>query len=132
MNFNNFMKRYAQQIGGQYSEYNSTVSIVIFPLPDERFQTVYGEKKYIKKYGRELIALHSKVCKYHEGIDLKLLLIESSNFSHAKFSIANNFVQVQASIFIDVVTEKIVAEIISEVANLADKYEFQLTGKDVH
>ena len=132
MDLNNFMESYAREITGQYSEYNSTVSIVIFPLPDDRFQTVYGEKKLLDKYGRELIEFSSKVCEFDEDIDLKLLLVENTNFCHAKFSIVNGFIQVEASLFIDSATEDTVKEAISEVANLADEYEFKLTGADVY
>ena len=132
MDLNNFMEKYAHEIGGQYSEYNNTVSIVIFPLPDDRFQTVYGEKKFIEKYGRELIEFSSKVCEYNSDIDLKLLLIQNTNFCHAKFSIVNDFIQVEASLFIDSATEETVKEAMSEVALLADEYEHKLTGADVY
>jgi len=132
MDLNNFMESYAREIGGQYSEYNNTVSIVIFPLDGERFQTVYGEKKLMKKYGRELIEFSSKVCEYNSEIDLKSLLMENTNSCHAKFSIVNNFIQVEASLFIDSATEENVKEAMSEVANLADDYEYKLTGVDVH
>lgn len=126
------MESYAREIGGQYSEYNNTVSILIFPLEDERFQTVYGEKKYLKKYSKELIEFSSKVCEFNSDIDLKLLLSQNTNFCHAKFSIVNNFIQVEASLFIDSATEETVKEAMSEVANLADEYEFKLTGVDIH
>lgn len=132
MDLNHFMETYSHEIGGQYSEYNNTVSIVIFPLPDHRFQTVYGEKKHLEKYGRELIEFSSKVCEYNNDIDLKLLLSENTNFCYAKFSIVNDFIQVEASLFIDSATEENVKEAMSEVANLADEYELKLTGADVH
>ncbi len=132
MDLNNFMEKYAQEIGGQYSEYNNTVSIVIFPLPDERFQTVFGEKKNMEKYGRELIEFSSKVCAFDSNVDLKLLLSENTNFCHAKFSLVDGFIQVEASLFIDSATEETVKEAMSEVANLADEYEYKLTGVDVH
>jgi len=132
MDLNNFMESYAHEIGGQYSEYNNTVSIVIFPLPDERFQTVYGEKKHLDKYGRELIEFSSKVCEFDEGLDLKSLLAENTNFCYAKFSIVKGFIQVEASLFIDSATEDTVKEALSEVANLADEYEYKLTGADVY
>lgn len=132
MDLNNFMENHAHEIGGQYSEYNNTISIVIFPLSDDRFQTIYGEKKNIEKYGRELIEFSSKVCEYKSDIDLKLLLSENTNFCHAKFSVVNDFIQVEASLFVDLATEETVKEVMSEVANLADEYELKLTGVDVY
>jgi len=44
----------------------------------------------------------------------------------------DNFIQVEASLFIDSATEDSLKEIIQEVANLADEYEFKLTGADVY
>ena len=86
----------------------------------------------MEKYGGELIEFSSKVCEYNSEIDLKSLLEENTNFCHAKFSIVNGFIQVEASLFTDSASESTVKEAMSEVANLADEYEFKLTGVDVH
>ncbi|MEM7110117.1 MAG: hypothetical protein AAF519_17955 [Bacteroidota bacterium] len=132
MDLNAFMKEYADEIGGTYSEYDSATSIIIVPLPDERFQTVLGTVKLSQRYNRHLIEFSSKVCAYNSGIDLKELLIENTNLNHAKFAIADDFVQVEDSCFVETATEGLIKEIIQEVANVADEYEFKLTGVDVH
>jgi hypothetical protein len=132
MDLNAFMENYANEIGGTYSEYDSRTSIIIVPLPDERFQTVLGKLKHSKRYDRLGIEFTSKVCAFDSSLELKLLLQENANLNHAKFSISEDFIYVEASSFIDTATEHILKEIIQEVANVADEYEFKLTGADVH
>lgn len=132
MDLNAFMRTYADEIGGTYSEYDGATSIIIVPLPDERFQTVLGTVKLNKRYNRHLIEFASKVCAFSSDIDLKELLMENTNLNHAKFAIVDDFIQVEDSCFIETATEDLVKEIIQEVANVADEYEFKLTGVDVH
>jgi CRISPR/Cas system-associated endoribonuclease Cas2 len=132
MDLNAFMESYANEIGGNYSEYDSRTSIIIVPLPDQRFQTVLGKLKHSERYNRLGIEFTSKVCKYNSDIDLKLLLEENANLNHAKFAIVEDFLHVEASSFIESATEQLLKEIIQEVANVADDYELKLTGADVH
>ncbi len=132
MDLNTFMKTYAQEIGGEFSEYDSDKSIVIMPLPDERFQTVLGHKKHIDRYEKLVIEFSSKVCAFDDTIDLKMLLQENTNFCHAKFVLVDDYIKVEASCFVESATEEVLKEILQEVANLADNFEFELTGVDVH
>ncbi|TRX62119.1 YbjN domain-containing protein [Fulvivirga sp. M361] len=133
MDLNSLMKSYAEEIGGTYSEYDSSTSIIIVPLVDERFQTVLGKLKNGKRYQDRLaIEFTSKICEFNSDIDLKMLLEENANLNHAKFVIMDNFINIEASSFVETVTEEVIKEIIQEVANVADEYEFKLTGADVH
>lgn len=132
MDLNAFMSSYAEEIDGTYSEYDTRTSIIIVPLPDERFQTVLGTLKHSQRYDRLGIEFSSKVCKFNDSHDLKALLTENGNLNHAKFAIVDDFIRVEASSFVETVTEDILKEIIQEVANIADEYEFKLTGEDVH
>ncbi|MEO1049415.1 MAG: hypothetical protein AAFX87_02250 [Bacteroidota bacterium] len=132
MDLNTFMQKYAEEIDGQYSEYDEEKSIIIVPLEDNRFQTVLGHVRSIEKYEKHSIEFSSKVCEFDQSIDLKKLLEENANFVHAKFLIVDNYIKVEAASFIESVTEEVLKEIIQEVANLADEYEFKLTGVDVH
>ncbi len=126
------METYANEIGGTYSEYDSKTSIIIVPLPDSRFQTVLGKLKHSERYNRLGIEFTSKVCAFDNDLDLKMLLSENTKLNHAKFSIIEDFIYVEASSFIDTATEDLLKEIIQEVANVADEFEFKLTGADVH
>ncbi|UII30219.1 YbjN domain-containing protein [Fulvivirga ulvae] len=132
MDLNAFMQNYSDEIGGQYSEYDSKTSIIIVPLADDRFQTVLGKLNHSQRYDRLGIEFISKVCEYETDMDLKALLEENANLNHAKFAIAEGFINVEASSFVDTATEEVLKEIIQEVANVADEYEYKLTGEDVH
>lgn len=132
MNLNTFMENYAQQIDGQYSEYNDNVNIIIVPLFDERFQTVFGQVKKYDRYDKEVIAFSSKVCEFESDIDLKALLSQNTHFCYSKFSIVDDYIQVEATFFTESLNEETLKEAIQEVANLADEYEFKLTGADVY
>jgi hypothetical protein len=132
MNLNEIMQRYASEIGGTYSDYNSSQSIIIVPLQDDRFQTVLGYVKHIPNFNKQIIELRSKVCEYNPSINLKELLEINTNLVHSKFAIYDNQLQVEASAYTDNVSEEQIKEIIQEVANIADEYEFKITGKDVN
>lgn len=132
MDLNAFMQKYAAEIGGHYSEYDSRTSIIIVPLPDERYQTVLGKIRHSVRYNCLGIEFLSKVCEANANLDLRSLLEENANLNHAKFAIAESFIHVEASSFVESATEDILKEIIQEVANVADEYEFKLTGQDVH
>jgi hypothetical protein len=132
MDLNAFMQEYANEINGQYSEYDNKKSIIIVPLPDERYQTVLGHQKQNKRYDKAIIDFTSKVCPYKESIDMKQLLEENASLNYAKFVLVDDFIKVEASCFIDSATTGLLKEIIQEVANVADEYEFKLTGEDVH
>lgn len=133
MDLNSFMKSYADQIGGNYSEYDSSKSVIIVPLRDGRFQTVLGHVKASEKFNNRLgIEFSSKVCEFNDNITLKPLLEENGKLCHAKFAVAEDFLVVEATTFIETATEDLLKEIIQEVAVSADEWEFKLTGLDVH
>ena len=132
MDLNSFMQKYAEEIDGNYSEYDTDKSIIIVPVTDGRIQTVLGHIKESERYEKNLIEFSSRVAKFDQSVDLKNLLQENTNFCHAKFSIVDDFIQVEASGFVDTASENLLKEIIQEVAILADDFEMKLTGKDVH
>lgn len=126
------MKKYAEQIGGQFTEYDSTQSIIIIPVAGGRFQTVLGTIKKNELYNRQLITLNSKVCASSLSIDFKMLLEQTAYFNYCRFVINQNYLQVEAVASFDNLTEETIKEMLQEVANLADQYEMKLTGSDVH
>lgn len=127
-----FMKRYADQIGGQYTEYNTSQSIVIVPLSGRRFQTVIGKIKVNELYNRKLITFSSKVCPVGPQLDFKMLLEQTAFFHYARFVIRDSYLQVEAVAGFDNAVEDEIKEMLQEVANLADQYELKLTGADVN
>ena len=52
-NFNEFMENFADEIGGQFSEYDQSKSVIIVPLEENRFQAVLGVMKYNEKFKKK-------------------------------------------------------------------------------
>lgn len=132
MDLTAFMKKYADQIGGQFTEYDPSHSIIIVPVSGNRFQTVVGTIRKNDLYNRSLITLNSKVCAVKAGIDFKMLLEQSAYFNYCRFIITENHLQIEAVTAFDTVSESTIQEMLQEVANLADQYELKLTDTDIH
>jgi predicted lactoylglutathione lyase len=132
MDLTAIMKNYAEQIGGQFTQYDSLHSIIIMPVSGGRFQTVLGTIKKNELYNRQLISLNSKVCSASLSIDYKMLLEQTAFFNYCRFVINQNYLQVEAVASLDNLTEETIKEMLQEVANLGDQYEMKLTGSDIH
>lgn len=131
-NFSELMERIAEDIGGQFSEYDKYKSVIIVPLEGNRYQAVVGVLKHSEKMNKTRLEFSSKVCQLSESVDLKELLMENAKTCYARFVIVDDYVRVEGSTFIESVTEDGIKEIIDEVANMADAWELKLTGMDVH
>lgn len=132
MDLSALMKKYADQIGGQYTEYDATHSVIIMPVSGSRFQTVLGTIKKNELYNRSLLTLNSKVCKIKSGLDFSMLLEQAAFFNYCRFVISDNYLMVEAVSAVDGLTENTIKEMLQEVANLADQYEMKLTESDIH
>jgi hypothetical protein len=131
-NFNAFMEKFADEIGGQFSEYDKSKSVIIVPLEENRFQAVLGVIKFNEKFNKTGIEFSSKVCPYSDDVDCKQLVVENAKTCYAKFVIVDDFIKVEGSTFVETITEDGLKEIIREVAQLADEWELKLTGLDVN
>lgn len=131
-NFNEFMERFAEEIGGQFSEYDQSKSVIIVPLDENRFQAVLGVTKFNEKFKKMGVEFSSKVCPFSDDIDCKQLVLENAKTCYAKFVIVDDFVKVEGSTFLETIREEGLKEIIKEVAQLADEWELKLTGLDVN
>ena len=132
MDLTAFMKKYANEISGQYIEYTPTLSVIIVPVSGDRFQTVMGTIKQSSLYNRKVITFTSKVCPMNNSIDFKMLLEQTAFFNYCRFMISENYLQVEAVSSLTGVTEDDIKEMLQEAANLADQYEMKLTGTDIH
>ena len=132
MDLTAFMKRYADEIRGQYIEYTQTLSVIIVPVAGNRFQTVMGTIKQSSLYNRKVIIFTSKVCPMNENIDFKMLLEQTAFFNYCRFMISENYLQVEAVSSLSGVNEEDIKEMLQEVANLADQYEMKISGTDIH
>ncbi len=132
MDLTAFMKRYADEIRGQYIEYTKTLSVIIVPVSGNRFQTVMGTVKQSSLYNRKVIIFTSKVCPMSEAVDFKMLLEQTAFFNYCRFMISENYLQVEAVSSLSGVNEEDIKEMLQEVANLADQYEMKISGTDIH
>jgi hypothetical protein len=132
MELNSLMRKYADEINGQYMEYDPNHAIIIVPVSGGRAQTVLGNVRKNDLYNRKLLTISSKVCAFAPEIDLKLLLEQTAFFNYCRFVLNENYLQVEAVAAFDTISEDAVKEMIQEVANLADQFELKLTGVDVN
>ncbi len=132
MNLTSFLKTYSEQIGGQFTEYNSSQAIIIVPVPGGRFQTIVGTIHKNDLYNRTLIKLLSKICPIKPELDLRMLLEQTAFFNYCRFTISENYLQIEAVTDHAHANEDQLKEMIQEVANLADQFEMKVTGADIH
>ena len=126
------VQQYADQIGGQFTDYDHSRSGIVVPINGSRFQTVLASTQKSPVSGRDQAIFASKVCEFTSGLDLKNLLEQNANFDYSKFVLEDGYLKVEASCLASSVSPDQVKEMIQEVAQLADHYEFKLTGKDIH
>ncbi len=127
MDLNNFMKSYAEEINGNFSEYDELRSVIVVPLDLDRQQAVVGE--FDKNLN--LIVISSKVCIADEKIRFKDLLEENHRSIYGKFTITNDFLKVESKTHADEVQPDTLKKTIQEIAKMADKWEMNITGRDI-
>lgn len=128
----NYVQQYAEKIGGEFTDYDHTKSIVVVPIGSHRYQTVLVVTQTSPVSAREQAIFASKVCEYSDDLDLKLLLEQNASFDYSKFVLEDGYIKVEASCLASTASEDQVREMIQEVAQLADHYELRFTGQDVH
>ena len=133
MNFKKFAQKYANEIGGEFRDYDDSQSIIVIRLKRERFQAVQGNVYNHEQYnGREVVQLKTKVCTAEESIDFLEVLASSSSHIHSKFIIEDGFLKVESAAFMDSVNDSRIKEMIQEIGNLADEWELKITSKDIY
>ena len=132
VNIMNFARQYADEIGGQFTDYDHTKGVVVVPLPDGRFQTVLAISRTSDTSGKEQCVFTSKICEFDNSIDAKELLEKNLSFDYSKFILEDGYLKIEASCLTSSVSEEQVREMIMEVASLADQFELKYTGQDVH
>ncbi len=131
MNLFNFIKQYAEQLGGQFTIYDSTKSIIVVPLNGGRFQTLIVAIEKSKILDKHHGVITSKVCEYTSTINLKDLLEQSVRFDYSKFIIGDGHLKIIATFPTEGTSEDEIKHMIMEVAQLGDKFELQITGRDI-
>jgi hypothetical protein len=132
MDIMNYVQQYAENIGGQYTDYDHTKSVVVVPLEGSRYQTVLATKQKSAVSGRDQAVFSSKICEFKNGLNLEDLMKQNAHFDYSKFVLEDGYLKVEASCLASSANEAQLKEMLQEVAQLADHYELKLTGKDIH
>jgi hypothetical protein len=132
MDIMSYLQQYAEQIGGQFTDYDNRKSVVVIPINESRFQTVLAVTQTSPVSGKDQAIFTSKVCAFSSNLDLKALLERNADFDYSKFVLEEGYLKVEASCLTSIASQDQVREMIQEVAKLADQYELKLTGRDIH
>jgi hypothetical protein len=132
MDIMQYLEQYAEQVGGQFTDYDNSKAVVVIPINGSRYQTVLAVKQISRVSGRDQATFTSKVCEFKNTLDLKALLEQNADFDYSKFVLEEGYLKVEASCLASSASEDQVKEMVQEVAKLADMYEMKLTGKDIH
>ena len=132
MDIMQYLEQYAEQVGGQFTDYDNSKAVVVIPINGSRYQTVLAVKQISRISGRDQATFTSKVCEFKSTLDLKALLEQNADFDYSKFVLEEGYLKVEASCLASSASEDQVKEMVEEVAKLADMYEMKLTGKDIH
>jgi hypothetical protein len=132
MDIMSYLKQYAEQIGGQFTDYDNRKSVVVIPINGSRYQTVLAVTQTSAVSGRDQAVFTSKVCAFSSNLDLKALLERNAEFDYSKFVLEEGYIKVEASCLTSTASQDQVREMVQEVAKLADQYELKLTGRDIH
>lgn len=134
MNLVAYMQNLSEEINGRFLEYDKTKSVIVVPLKDGRYQAVQGAVKTLDDGHTRTITFTSKVCSFGRYLDLSPFLSENRNLYYSKFAADNEFVKVEASVFVEFLNSEnrnFLKQMIIEVAETADAWESKLTGIDV-
>jgi hypothetical protein len=132
MDIMQYLQQYAEQVGGQFTDYDNSKAVVVIPINGSRYQTVLAVRQVSRVSGRDQATFTSKVCEFKNTLDLKALLEQNADFDYSKFVLEEGYLKVEASCLTSTASEDQVREMVQEVAKLADQYEMKLTGKDLH
>ena len=132
MDIMNCVQQYAEQIGGQFTDYDHSKSVVVVPVNGSRYQTVLATTQKSPVSGRDQAVFSSKVCEHQINVNLEDLLRQNGKFDYSRFVLEDGFIKVEASCLASTANEAQLKEMLQEVAQLADHFEFKLTGKDIH
>jgi hypothetical protein len=132
VNILNFARQFAEEIGGQYTDYDNSKAVIVVPLSGGRFQTVLAISRTGTVSGKEQVLFVSKICDFDESIDLRELLGKNASFDYSRFVLEDGFLKVEATCIVENASEGQVKEMIQEVANIADQFEYKFTGQDIH
>jgi hypothetical protein len=129
------MAQLSTDIGGRFTEYDPSNAVIIVPLGTGRYQTILACIYFSEELMSEVVEFSSKVCNFHDGINLKMLLAENKHFHYSKFSVVDGFIKIEATTYLDELSgrnNELLKNMVLEIAQKADEWERKLTGLDVY
>jgi len=132
MEFIKTMQQIADEIDAQFNEYDERKSVLVIVLAGSRYQTVMCRLNHHDKYQRDLIQFTTKVCDTDQFISYVDIMSSNADFVHSKFVISDGFLKVESTTYVDNANPSMLKEMILEVAQLADEWEFKITGQDIN
>ena len=134
MNLQTYVQTLADDLNGSFSEYDDETAVVVVPLASGRYQSVKCSLRLLEDGHTRVVSFSSCVCTYHDSLNFKNFLTENINLHYSKFTIDEEFVQVEASVFAEFLTDDnraFLLKMLQEIAEQADVWEHKLTGLDV-
>ena len=127
MDFGNKMQTISDMAGGSFSQYDDTTSVIIVSVDDHRIQTVYAYDE-----GEKGIKFSSKACDVVENIPYDKIVKDNGSLSYARIGIEDGSIFVTARALPGSDPGTGMKDLLLEVATTADKWELELTGKDIN
>jgi hypothetical protein len=126
MDFKTLMQDASKILDGTFSEYDDKTTVIIVPVDDHRFQTVFAHNE-----DEDGIKFNSKACDPTDELPFKKLIDDNSNHKYARLEIENDVLYVTSRSLPGSQPEG-VAKMLLEVGKVADSWELELTGQDIN
>jgi hypothetical protein len=132
-NVQGYLKKLAEEMNGNYTEYSDDTVIITLALEDSRFQSVRG---VIQEKGNALfLILSSTICRLHEypDVDFRKMLERNYDLGYSKITITDeDYLELAVYTKYDLVNPEELRYMLNEIAVTADKLEHEITGQDHH
>jgi hypothetical protein len=132
-NVKSYLEALAQELNGNFTEYSDDTIIMTLPLDEGRFQSIRG--LITEKESGLMLIFTSTICRLHEfpNVDFKRMLEMNYELGYSKITITDeDYLELMTSIRYDLANAEEIRYMINEIAQTADKLEFEITGQDVH
>lgn len=132
-NVKGYLENLAHELNGNYTEYSDDTVILTLPLDEGRFQSIRGI--LTEREAGLMLIFTSTICRLHEFPDVNFRRMLEMNYElgYSKITITDeDYLELMTSIKYDLATEEEIKYMIHEIAETADKLEYEITGEDVH
>ena len=127
MDFKSIMQTTSDAVDGTYSEYDDTTTVIIVPVDEHRFQTVYAYKDEING-----VTFRTKIGDVTEDTPYKDLMHNNGKLKYSRITIEKRVLYTTAYAFPGFTASQSLSDMLTEVAQTADHWENKLTGQDIN